>query len=40
MANTSEAVAGGQQTDLVGALNSLATAAQDLADAIGTQSPG
>ena len=40
MADSREAVAGGQQAEVVEALNSLATAAKDLADAIGAQSPG
>jgi len=40
MADSREAVARGQNAELVEVLNSLAAAAQDLADAIGAQSPG
>ena len=40
MADSREAVAGGHQAEVVEALNSLATAAHDLADAIGAQPRG
>ncbi len=39
MADSRDAVAGGQQAEVVEALNSLSTAAKDLAVAIGAQPP-